>query len=255
MLNPTCQCQSLDPADKLNNINPSSTTTSTVTQMTALPNVTAIHPDPSTTPLLYHQSPPKPQNTQQNLGKVPTMPVWTIRNDHVLCTDTVQSNLLPPLECTTKPIFSTSPPSLMPCQLMQRLWKELTITQTLLDRLSNMILIEATSDQQSVPKHLFELLTDLPQTNVTALGLLADISSNFENLRNTTCTGTCKYHLHAISTGAYQNPRNASQHITHYISRLFYSPFYNSPLRTQKTSSKSHNWPRSMPAVTRSRSY
>jgi len=172
-LNPTCQCQSLDQADKLNNVNPSSTTTSTVTQTTALPTVTAIHPDPSTTPLLYHQSPPKPQNTQQNLGKVPTMPVWTTQNDHVLCTDTIHSNL--PLECAAKPIFSTSPPSLMPCQLMQRLWKELTITQTLLDRLSNMILLEATSNQQSTPKNLFKLLTDLPQTNVTALGLLADI--------------------------------------------------------------------------------
>jgi len=152
MLNPTCQYQSLNPANKLNNLNPSSTTTSTATQTTALPTVTAIHPEPSTTPLLYHQSPPKPQNTQQNLGKVPTMPVWTTRNDHVLCTDTVHSNLLPPLECTTKPIFSTSPPSLMPCQLMQRLWKELRITQTLLDRLSSMILLDATSDQQSTPK-------------------------------------------------------------------------------------------------------
>jgi len=172
MLNPVCQCQSLYLVDKLNNLTPSSTTTSTATQ-TALPTEAALHPEPSIKLLPYHQAPPKSPNTQQNLGKVLTTQAWTTRNVHILCTDPIQSTLLPSLKLATKPIFSTPHPSLMPGQLMHRLWKELTFTMTLLDCLSNMILIDATSNQPSNP-NFFELLTNLPQINPKAL--LANLS-------------------------------------------------------------------------------
>jgi len=163
MINPARQRQSCYLADKLNTLNPSSTMTSTATP-TGLPTTAVRHPALSTT-LPYHQSPPHSPNTQQTLGKVLTMPAWTKQNAHTLCTDPIQPTLLPPLELTTKPIFSTPCPSLISDQLMQRLWQELTVTKTLLNRLSSMLPFDDTSNQPSTPKNLFKLLTNLPQIN------------------------------------------------------------------------------------------
>ena len=126
------------------------------------------HPAPSTTPLPYHQSPPHSPNTQQTLGKVLTTPAWTKRNTHAFCTDPIQPTLLPPLELTTKPIFSTPRLSLISDQLMQSIRQELLITKTLLDRLISMLPVDDKINQPSTPKNLFELLTDLPKINPKA---------------------------------------------------------------------------------------
>jgi len=167
MINPARQRQSCHPADKLNTLNPSSTMTSTATP-TGLPTTATRHPAPSTTPLPYHQSPPHSPNTQQTLGKVLTMPAWTKRNTHTFCTDPIQPTLLPPLELTTKPIFSTPRLSLISDQLMQSIRQELLITKTLLDRLISMLPVDDKINQPSTPKNLFELLTDLPKINPKA---------------------------------------------------------------------------------------
>ena len=131
----------------------------TTATQAALPKETALLNKPLTIKHLFHQSLPQPQHPQQNSENV-NLTAWTKQNDHIQCTQTIPPTFSSPLDYATESNPSTPPSSSLSCKLMQRLWKQLMITKTMLNCLSNMISIKATSKPSR--KNLYDLITNLP---------------------------------------------------------------------------------------------
>jgi len=135
-----------------------------------LHTVAALQTNSPITQTPCHQLPPKPQYPQQKPGKVIPKQDWPKWNDHVQCLPPIQSTVLPLLPAMNKATLFTLHPCILHCQMMQSLWYQLMLTQTLIDCLSSMILLDATSNlSRTTSKNLFDLITNLPPMYPMAL--------------------------------------------------------------------------------------
>ena len=141
----------------------------------------APHTEPPITMILCHQLPPKPQHPQQNVDNVLPTPNRTQQNVPSPGIKSIQPTL-PYSDFATETI--STPHSLSPCSLLQRLLNELAITMTLIDRLSDLLSIDATSHSSSTLKNLFDLITELPQ--IIPLSGLVSIVLSFRSIHNST---------------------------------------------------------------------
>jgi len=136
-------------------------------------------------------------------------------------------------------------PSLPHSQMMQSLWQQLKITQTLIKHLSSMILLDVTNNQsQTTSKNLFDLITKLPPMQPMALPT---------NLSHFPACKKC--YLQAPSTGNKHWYQPQAQDYVTPLSNLFWffsGLFNNSPTHMPKILWKFHSQPTSTLAVTRS---
>jgi len=162
--NSVSHCQSLYTANESKNLDTTPKIPPAVAQ-------TAPHTKPPITTLLRNQSPSKPQHPQQNVNKVLLTPNQTQQNVPSPGIKSVQLTLTnSDLATETR----STPHSLSPCSLLQRLLNELAITMTLIDRLSDLLSIDATSHSSSTLKNLFDLITELPQIESKAIILTTE---------------------------------------------------------------------------------
>jgi len=126
--------------------------------------VAALQSDPPLTQTPCHRLSPETHYPQQNPGNITPKPAWPIRNDHIQGLRPVQSNLLPLFPAGNAEIpLNLCHPSPPHSQLMQSLWQQLKITQTLINHLSSMILLNTTNHRsRTTSKNLFDLITELP---------------------------------------------------------------------------------------------
>ncbi len=103
---------------------------------------------------------------------------------------------------------------------MQSLWQQLKITQTLIDCLSSMILLDTTNHQsQTTSKNLFDLITELPP--MQPMVLLTNLS---HFLQETLFTSTI-YRRQALEPTASPGSRPTSYQ-TSFDSSLVYSTIH-----------------------------
>jgi len=182
--NSTRLCQSLHSDNELN-LDPTTNTSSKAAQNTYYAEA-AHHNEPLITKLLCHQSPPKPQQPQPNVGNVLPMQDWTQRKVPIPCIKESVQPTLPFYNDLATETISPTPHSLIPRLPMQRLMQELALINTLLDHLSKMLSLATTSHPSSTPKNLFDLITELPQIDPKAL-ILTDEPPQLLLLPAATC--------------------------------------------------------------------